>query len=260
MAGRRLPLEGRKVLVLRPEGLGRELAVRLGSLGARVDLRPAIAFEPPADPAPCREAIAALERYDRVVLTSPTGVRFFVQGVEEAGWRPEGLRTPVAAVGSGTARALRQAGIEPEVIAEDSRAEGLAAALRAHVGRGERVLLVRPERTREILAESLAAMGARVDAVAFYRTVASPESQAAALAVARGAYDAVIFTSPSTFLRLREAGGGEAFDAGLRRARRVAIGGVTAEALSAAGFAAAAVAERPTVEAMVEAVLAALSS
>jgi uroporphyrinogen-III synthase len=244
-----MSLEGRVVLLTRPAGSG-PLAARLASLGARVVARPTIAFGPPADPGPMQAAAAC--RYDWIAVTSPQGARAL-----------DAVRLPparLAAVGEGTARVLRALGRAPEVVGGGDAAS-LASAMLEAARVGERVLVVRPETARDVLPETLEAAGLRVDAIPFYRTTAAPDVTETASRVARGEFDAAVFSSPSTFHRLQDGGralGG--FDAALRKLRRVAIGAVTASALAKAGLPAAAVAERPTDEGLIEALLRAFSS
>jgi uroporphyrinogen-III synthase len=126
---------------------------------------------------------------------------------------------------------------------------------------GERVLVVRPETARDVLAEALVSAGLRVEAVAFYRTVAAEDVPDTARRLASGRFDAAVFTSPSTFHRLRDAGEAmPGFAAALAALRRVAIGRVTASALTSAGLPAAAVADSPSDEGLVAALLRAFST
>ena len=77
-------LTGKRVLVTRPAARARGLVVRLEALGARVDTRPTLSIEPPADAAAARRAAAESARYDWVVLTSVNGARFFHDAWVEA--------------------------------------------------------------------------------------------------------------------------------------------------------------------------------
>ena len=248
------PLAGRRVLVVRAPERGRALAERLMALGAAVDVRAAFVVGPPADPEPARRAVLELAGYDWIVLTS-------VSGVEALGARLSELRRAgadgyrVAAIGKGTARAARARGFEVSLVAHDSRSEGLAAELGGRLAPAARVLVVRPEHARGVVERELARGGARVDAVAFYRTLPAPDVEALAHDVARARYDVIVLASPSALERLRETAAGAAALAGLAHARLVAIGPVTAAALRAAGLAAAAVAERPEAGAVAAAVL-----
>ncbi len=124
----------------------------------------------------------------------------------------------VAAIGPGTAAALREVGIVADVVAERSLAEGLLEALPADL-RGSRALVARAEEARDTLPEGLRAAGAEVDVVPLYRTLGSvprhPERMLAA--------DAVAFTSSSTVSRFAEALAGH----DLSGVRGVSIGPVT---------------------------------
>ena len=257
---RRRPLEGRTILLTRPEAESRSLAGRLASLGARVAIEPVLAFESLAGSASARTAAERAGLYDVLVFTSPNGVRFFAEALRLAGRGPGDVHGQVAAVGPGTARALEDAGLPVHLVAEDSRAEGLAEALDADVRPGKRVLWARPESAREVLGEALRAAGAEVDEVRLYRTVGSPGAAAAASGLAKREYDAVVFASPSALRLLLDAAGEAraAAEAGLACAKRVAIGEVTANALERAGFPAAAVADTPTDDGLEDAILRAL--
>ncbi|MBZ5639424.1 MAG: uroporphyrinogen-III synthase [Acidobacteriia bacterium] len=245
---RERPLEGRTVLLTRPESEGRELAARLANLGARVVTEPVVAFESLAEAPEARSAAERVDRYDLLVFTSANGVRFFAEALRRVGKEPGDVRVRVAAVGPGTAKALRESGFVVQRVAAESRADGLAAELRGEVRPGTRVLWARAESVRRVLPEALAAAGAEVDEVAVYRTLASARAPAAAARLATGDLDAVVFASPSAVRLLLEAvpGSSAAAAGGLRRARRVAIGEVTAAALDRAGYPASSVAGAPT--------------
>lgn len=250
-----LPLAGRTILVTRPAERSAGLIDALGALGAHAVARPTIALVPPTDGEPARRALRALGEYDWVVFSSPSGVHFFFELAR--GWLagPPPLPRGVAAIGPATARALAMQGCSATVVAQESHAEGLAAALAGHVGRGDRVLLVRPEVARDVLPSVLVDAGAGVDVVPFYRNVAAPGVEAVAADVTAGIYDVAVFTSPSTALRLVEAGAIVKLDikAALRRMAIVAIGDVTARALQQARIPVSAVALEPSEEGITDA-------
>jgi len=249
------PLRGRTILVTRPPERASELARRLEALGARVVARPTIALAPPEDPLPAREAVSDLARYDWVVFTSVNGVRFFHELHDEIHGAGSFPTCEVAAIGPATAAALAARGRAPDVVATDSRSEGLARSLAGRVVRGQRVLVVRPEKARPVLPRAIAGLGARADAVAFYRNVPAPGLDELVVELCAGRFDAVVFSSPSSLERVLESRarpGAEVLEA-LRRARILAIGPVTAEAVARAGLGPPAVAAEPTDEALVAA-------
>ena len=139
------------MLLTRPGGSSTALIGRLEALGAQVAARPTIALVPPSDPRPARHAVKRLRDYEWLVFSSPSAVRFFRECAKAARVEPASIEVQVAAIGPATARALAGCGLAVNVTAEDSRSEGLAAALRGRVRNGQHVLLVRPEGAEEDL-------------------------------------------------------------------------------------------------------------
>ena len=154
----RRPLAGRSVWLTRPAERVRTLVASLERLGASVTARPTIAFEPPADPAQSRRAVERLAEFGWIVFTSANGVRFFRQRMREVGRTVLPVSIRIAAIGPATGRELERSGLDVDLIAEDSRSEGLAAALGPRIAAGERVLVVRPEVARPLLPDALGAI------------------------------------------------------------------------------------------------------
>jgi uroporphyrinogen-III synthase len=201
-----------------------------------------------------------LARYDWIVFTSRSGVRFFASLMEERGLRAVPVPVRIAAVGPGTAQALARAGLAPQLVAGRSSALGLAETLRQQLQQPDAKLLdVRPEaQGGSQLAQALREAGACPDEVAFYRNVPAAAVAAVARDVRDGRYDAVVFSSPSTLARLLAAPPlpqQHEVRAALARARLVAIGTTTASALEREGLHAAAIARAPTDAAIARAVV-----
>jgi uroporphyrinogen III methyltransferase/synthase len=154
----------------------------------------------------------------------------------------------VAAIGPGTAAALREHGVVADVVPERFVAEGLVEALAAGPP-VRRALVARAEQARDVLIDSLRQDGAEVDVVALYRTVAEPMAPAQRAAVAEADY--ITFTSSSTVDYFFEAVG----PGGAGSARLVSIGPVTSESLRARGLEPAVQATRHDVDGVVAALL-----
>jgi len=113
----------------------------------------------------------------------------------------------IACIGEATAAAVRDFGIQPELIpAGEQSSEGLLAEFSPHdevldpVGR---VLLPRADIATETLAAGLTERGWEVDDVTAYRTVrAAPPPAEIRDAIKSGGFDAVLFTSSSTVRNL----------------------------------------------------------
>jgi uroporphyrinogen III methyltransferase/synthase len=238
----RRPLFGKHVLVTGAREQARRACGLLEDEGAQAVLVPTIAIEPPGDPAPLTKAIADLRAgaYAWVAFTSANGVERTWQAIEaaEGDARVFGAAR-LAVVGPATARALAGHGLRADVVAEESRGEGLAEAMKTAMKdpRGVRVLLPRAARAREVLPAVLRAAGCTVDVVAAYET--RPATGAAVTALAAeleaGRLDAVTFTSGSTVDNLCDALGPRAAVL-LGRVRVASIGPVTSEAVRARGL------------------------
>ena len=236
------PLAGASVVVTRARAQASELASRLRALGASVIEAPAIRIEPTA------EELPALGGYDLVCLTSANGVALLFERLAARGEDTRALAgASVAAIGPGTARALREHGVIADVVPERFLAEGLLEAL-AGV-EVSRALIARARDARDVLPDALRERGAEVDVVALYETVAEPIEPAYAPAIA--AADYVTFTSSST-VRFFLASAAVA-----PTTRVVSIGPVTSATLRERGLVVHVEAARHDIDGLIEAIVAA---
>jgi uroporphyrinogen-III synthase len=157
-----------RIVVTRADADADPLAARLEALGHEVVRCPLIRIEPlgdePIDPA----------AYDWVVVTSRNGARELARRLVAA---PRHL----AAIGPGTAEALRERGLQAELVPRVSTQEGLLAELPEG-----RVLVAAAEGARRLLVEERDA-----DFLPLYRTVElsppPPEGDVAIVASASAA-------------------------------------------------------------------------
>ncbi|VVE28033.1 bifunctional uroporphyrinogen-III synthetase/uroporphyrin-III C-methyltransferase [Pandoraea capi] len=204
-------------ILTRPDGQAQTLARALHAEGIDTLEFPLLHIAAQADPAALAAldaALASLSSYALAVFVSPNAVMHAlarltylqpangdgttnadeVRGAGEAGARwPQTL--PVAVVGPGSAQALADAGIASpghRVIVPpggpDARfdSEALLEALDLPALAGRRVLLVRGDGGRELLADTLRANGAQLDIVSAYtRRARAPDAAAWAALEAR---------------------------------------------------------------------------
>jgi uroporphyrinogen III methyltransferase/synthase len=152
----------------------------------------------------------------------------------------------VAAIGPGTAAALRERGVVADVVPERFVAEALVEALEPVAVEGRRVLVARAADARDVLPDALRARGAEVDDVALYDTVAERLTEADRAALERATY--VTFTSSSTVRFLMESGARPP-----EGARVVSIGPVTSATAGEHGLSVDVEAERHDVDGLVDA-------
>jgi uroporphyrinogen III methyltransferase / synthase len=204
------PLFGWNILVPRTKDQAGSMTARLASYGATSDVVPTISVEPPRTPQQMERAIKGLVtgRYEWIGFTSVNAVRAVREKFEEFGLDARafaGLR--IAAVGGVTAGALRDWGLEPDLVPSGEQSAG--GLLEDWPPFDEvldpinRVFLPRADIATETLVAGLQDMGWEVDDVTAYRTVrASPPAASVREAIKTGKFDAVVFTSSSTVRNL----------------------------------------------------------
>lgn len=186
-------LAGWRIAVTRSAHQAGALSQLIANAGAVAVEVPTIAIAEPDDGgAALAAALGRLERFDWIVFSSANAVSRVLSLLEDGRALS---RARVAAVGTATARALRDAGVAVSLVPERANAEELADALGAAVG-SKRVLIPQAAEGRDVLRRRLGELGYDVEAVAAYRTVPAPADPD--LTGALGSCDAVTFASPSS--------------------------------------------------------------
>lgn len=184
------PLFGRRVLVTRPSHQAPRMVRKLEQLGAVVARISAVEIREPADFSLVDHSLGQLrtDKWDWLVFTSANGVHALLRRLDVLGRDLRDLgRVKLAAIGPKTAHTLREYHLRADIVpASTFSSEGLAAALAPHVA-GQRVLLARANRGRELLREELARVAALVEQVAVYEQTDSLAADPAVLdALRRG--------------------------------------------------------------------------
>ena len=174
------PLHGKRILVTRPAAQAGTLAAMIAAQDGEALRFPLLKIGPPDDLSPLHTAGRELASYALAVFISPNAVDYGLPTLLAHGPWPASLRA--AAVGPGTAARLAAHGIH-EVIAPlaqfDSEALLELPGLQAAVLAGKKVLLLRGNGGRELLAETLRERGAAVDCLTSYHR--SPPADVAPL-------------------------------------------------------------------------------
>ncbi len=267
----RRPLAGPAVLVTRPAGATDPLVVRLEEAGLRVHAVPTVLTRHVPPGGELDRAVAQLEGFDWVVLTSVVGVAALRSALGRVGHATTSRGPRCAAVGPATAEALREAGFAVAVEAAEAHGRGLLPALQqVEALAGKRVLLPRASAASSELPALLREAGADVREVVAYETVEGPPSSRQALhaALADPRLGAVVVASGSAargLVALADGpGAGQASERDTRARWRalpfVSIGPSTSAEVRRLGLDLAAEASAPTVDALVAAVLQVLRS
>lgn len=250
------PLFGRRIVVTRSTQQAQALTEKLRELGADVIEMPATQIAR-LDLAPLREAIGELSRYQWLILTSQNAVSIFWDQLLGEGRDARALAgLKVAAVGPATAGALLEHGIAVDVIPQRFVAEGLLEMMRERDDvAAKQILYVTAEGSRDVLPLGLREMGAEVNVIAAYRSIADGQgAERLARAIEAGKLDLATFTSGSAVRGYVDAIGEDL--AG--QVPAASIGPQTSEALREAGIEVKAEAKESTLDGLVSAVLSAV--
>jgi uroporphyrinogen III methyltransferase/synthase len=235
------PLLGKGVVVTRAREQASALLQLVQEYGACCYQFPTIAISPLEDTKAVEQAVDRLAAYDWCIFTSVNGVKHFWSVLEAKGLDSRALgRAKIGAIGPATAKALQGKGINPDVVPAKYVAESVLDSLKEKGIAGQKVLIPRAKKAREILPQELIRAGAEVDVVPVYQTeLAEQSGEEIVQGLQKGDIHYITFTSSSTvenFFRLVPAE--TLWDFVPDRVRLACIGPITAKTLERYGFSA----------------------
>lgn len=210
-------LGGLSVLVTRPAHQAESLCERISDAHGRPIRFPTLEILGPADKAAARNALTSVRDADLLVFVSANAVQYAFPLLPEE--IPVDLG--IAAIGQATARKLDDVGLPPTLTPERMDSEGLLALPTLQRMTGQRVIVLRGNGGRELIAETLRDRGAEVRQIEVYRR-RRPQRSTAARNLTRSwdqLVDVVIATSNAILDNLFELIG----DAGAERLRRTPL-------------------------------------
>jgi len=245
------PLFGRRIVVTRSQRQQQDFCLQLHELGADVLAYPTIAFE--AVNIGHDKVIEEFDTFDWVLFTSANGVDFFLDSLASKNLDNRIFGTTrIACIGPVTARRLLARGLRADLVPDRYVAEALIESLLAIGIDGQKILIPRAERAREILPDALGAR-ARVQVLPVYRTVPGEVDPQVHDRVARGEVDVVTFTASSTVEHFVSSFSAEELAAIQKHAVAACIGPITAETARMAGFRVDVVAQAYTIRGLTDA-------
>lgn len=159
------------VVITRPRAQADGLAQAVAALGRTPVLLPLLEIAPLADQSALRATLADLDRYALVAFVSPNAIDAAFAHIAQ--WPRQ---VALAVLGEGSRIALARHGLDAAnatilgpLDPTRSDSENLLASLDLAQLAGRRVLIVRGESGRELMAEGFRAAGAEVTIVAAYR-------------------------------------------------------------------------------------------
>lgn len=181
-----MPLQGKRIVVTRPIAQAGPLVAMIAEQGGKAICFPLLEIGPVDDLRPLQMAASYLSQYALVIFISPNAVDYGLSTVLARQVWPEGVKA--AAIGPGTVAALAARGVAGTIAPRerfDSEALLALPELGIDAVAGQRVLIMRGDGGRELLAETLRERGAVVDCVSCYRR-SPPADAVRLLALLRG--------------------------------------------------------------------------
>jgi uroporphyrinogen III methyltransferase/synthase len=252
------PLFGRRVVVTRRSEQAGSFAQRLTELGADVLEVPTIKITPPKETDAIVDALLGLNAYDWLVFTSVNGVTAFFdiffrrfQDMRDIG----GVR--IAAVGPATAAKLRELHLQVDLTPDEFTGKKIAAAFaKFQTIENLKMCLLRAEVANPDLPKALEELGAIVDDIAIYKTVAETEDPAGAGAtLLESGADWITFTSGSTVEHFHARFDLPKLLKKFPRMKLASIGPETSQAIRALGLEPALEAKEHTTDGLISALL-----
>ncbi len=250
------PLLGKTIVVTRTRDQASDLVERLADLGAECLEFPTIRIAPPSDWSGLDQAIRRIEEYHWILFTSPNGVRFFFDRLENIGLDLRILKgIHIGVIGPATAKALTDLHLRPDLVPEKYQAEHLLEALSRIPFSNQKVLIPRAEQAREVLPEGLRQMGAEVSVVPAYQTLPVLEgNEPLKEKLGRGEVDCLTFTSSSTVINFLALFPRQEILPLLKNVTIACIGPITAQTARDNGLEVTVVAEEYTIPGLVQAI------
>ena len=257
------PLFGQRVLVTRSREQASVLSELIASLGGEPIEFPTITIDEPEDFAPLDQAIENIAAYQWIIFTSANGVKSFMKRFRHLNRDIRDLKgIRLCAIGPQTGKELRSLALNVDYIPAEYRAEEIVAGLSDKISGGDKILLPRADIARKLLPEALKELGAKVDEVVAYRTLAASANACAIKELlAEGKINLVTFTSSSTVRNFVTLLGIEPASTSLLQRTRIAcIGPITAHTAAELGLKCDIVAAEYTIPGLIKAILADINS
>ncbi len=251
------PLWGKKIVVTRSREQASVLVRKIRELGGAPLEFPTIEIVPESDLSQLTNAFRQIQDYHWIIFTSVNAVEIFFEQMKLNNIDIRDLHgSKLCAIGPATRKRLEDWGLKVLVMPDEYRAEGVLEALEGIISQGERVLMPRARGAREILPETLRKRGLQVDEINIYSAaLAAGKNADIPDKIINGKVDYLTFTSSSTVTNFVEIMGAENIARLDNQIKIACIGPITADKARELGFEVKIVAEKYTIDGLVQAIL-----
>ena len=252
------PLFGQRILVTRAREQASVFSQMIEEAGGEAWEAPTITIDSAAETPALKEAVAKAGSYDWIIFTSVNGVNAFFDCLRASGLDIRSLgAAKICAIGPKTKEALEAKGLIVAAMPEKFVAESVVECLKPLLQPGEKILLPRSDLARQVLVDTLLAMGMQVDEVVAYRTKKVDRFNEEILEKLREkSIHMVTFTSSSTVKNFMELVGDPQILEGIRLA---SSGPVTTKTLAEFGLTPDIEASEYTIQGLFDAIVASVN-
>ncbi|NLY77079.1 MAG: uroporphyrinogen-III C-methyltransferase [Tissierellia bacterium] len=229
------PLLGKNIVITRGTTQRSDTINKLRKLGANAISMPTIEIKEIKPNNELDEAIKNIDKYTYLVFTSINGVNIFFKRILELGCDLRRLaNVKVAAIGSSTAKTIKEYGINVDFMPKEYVGESLVEELKSRVSETDRILIPRAKAGRPFIVAELSKI-CKVDEVKTYETITSREDNQYIIDSLKelDSYY-ILFSSPSTFTNFKKIAGQDAEDI-LKKSKIISIGPVTSKTIQEQG-------------------------
>jgi len=249
-------LKGKRIVVTRAREQAGSLVEEIRDLGGEAIEFPTIRIEEPLDYRHFDSALRDLKNYKWIVFTSVNGVKSFFRRMRTLKIDIRSLAgIRIAAIGEATATELFKMGLNVDYMPADYTSKELLNGLAGLIEKGEKVLLARADIASNELSDGLKRNGIDFEELTTYRTVMDESMKSIVKEyLKQNKVDFITFASSSTVKNFIEILGKENIEL-LSNNKIVCIGPVTAQTAKELGLFVSAVADKYTVNGLVDKIM-----
>ena len=246
-------LRNKVFISTRPADQNKELKNLLEKEGAKLLEMPTINIQSNDLTGKEEDMLIHINQFSWIVFTSPNGIRFFFQKLNEitgSYYLPSSIK--LASVGKKTSRLLMEYGHEVTIENPGNTSEDLTEELLKAVNEEDSILFPEGDLARGVIADRLSETASCETLVVYKNTIPTHINQNILTQIIKGKYDGIILTSPSGFNNLMTILNNKTET---QKLKLICIGSTTASEVTLNGFKPVAIARMSSAEGIVEVIL-----
>ncbi|MGL5693502.1 MAG: uroporphyrinogen-III C-methyltransferase [Peptostreptococcaceae bacterium] len=248
------PLFGKNIMVTRSRTQSSSIVEKIMDLGGNPIEVPTIKIEKIENNIELENEIKNIKEYTYLALTSKNAVEIFFDKLEEMSLDARSLANlKVCAIGSATAKEIKNKGINPDIIPEKFVAESLYDELKDVLTKEDKILIPRAKNARDYLIDKLSEI-CEVKEVHTYESVIDTSKKDEILDILNEEeLDYITFASSSTVRNFVKIIGEENLDK-INNSKIISIGPITSATAKELNIEVYKEAEKATIDKIVEAI------